>query len=191
MNSLNTMCLFTYMYIIRIIANLILSLHYHVDFHVILYIGPHVKVKVEVQVYRLISSLKTYHQTLHFTPWSLDLFILVPFQHHGEYSVLQPPFRRIALIVHIAMSFLLDIHFHLSQVMHLRVRYLAQGHNIETMRGEKHDISLTILHQTGFETARQEGTSANRCALTIVPFRSLNVHKYFILFILMTHNYST
>ena len=40
------------------------------------------KVKVNVQVYCLISSLKTYHPTLHLTPWSLDLFIRVPFQLH-------------------------------------------------------------------------------------------------------------
>ena len=39
--------------------------------------------------YSLISSLKTYHPTLHLTPWSLDLFIL-----HKEHTVLQP-FRRI------------------------------------------------------------------------------------------------
>ena len=61
-----------------------------------------------MQVYSLISSLKTYyhdHPTLHLTPWSLDLFIHVPFQLHGEHTVLQP-FRRIELIVHIAISVL-------------------------------------------------------------------------------------
>ena len=42
-----------------------------------------------VQVSGLISSLKTYHPTLHLTPWSLDLFIRVPFQLHGEHTVLQ------------------------------------------------------------------------------------------------------
>ena len=30
---------------------------------------------IKVQVYGLISSLETYH----FTPWSLDLFVRVPF----------------------------------------------------------------------------------------------------------------
>ena len=69
------------------------------------------KVKVKVQVvYSLISSLKTYHRTLHFTPWSLDLFIHVPFQLPGEYTVLQP-FRRTELIVHIAISVLPGTHF--------------------------------------------------------------------------------
>ena len=85
--------------------------------------------KVKVQVYSLISSLKTYHPTSHLTPWSLNLFIRMPFQLHGEHTVLQP-FRRIKLIVHIAISVLPGIHFHLSQVKHLRVKCLAQGHNI-------------------------------------------------------------
>ena len=42
--------------------------------------SPGKKVKVKVQVYSLILSLKTYHPTLHLTPWSLDLFIREPFQ---------------------------------------------------------------------------------------------------------------
>ena len=77
------------------------------------------QIKVKVQVYSLISSLKTYHPTLHLTPWSLDLFICVPFQLHGEHTVLQS-FRLIVLIVHIAISVLPDTYFHLSQVKHLR-----------------------------------------------------------------------
>ena len=94
----------------------------------------------------------------------------VPFQLHGEHTVLQP-FRRIELIVHIAISVLPGTHFHLSQVKHLRVpcprtQYL---NNVPGLRGEKHDISLKILHQAGFETARQAATSAERHALTIAP----------------------
>ena len=61
---------------------------------------------VKVQVY----SLKTHHPTSHFTPWSLDVFIRVPFQLHGEHTVLQP-FRRNELIVHIAFSVLPGNHF--------------------------------------------------------------------------------
>ena len=83
------------------------------------------KATVKVQVYSLISSLKTYHRTLHLTPWSLDLFIRV-------HTVLQP-FRRIEHIVHIAISVLPGTHFHLNQVKHLRVKCLGQGHNILTM----------------------------------------------------------
>ena len=87
------------------------------------------KVKIKVQVYSLISSLKTYHPTLHLTLWSLDLFIRVPFQLHREHTVLQT-FQRIELIVHIAISVLPGTHFHLSQVKHLRVKCLAQGNSI-------------------------------------------------------------
>ena len=76
--------------------------------------------KVKVQVfYSLISSLKTYHWTSHF-------------QLPGEHTVLQP-FRRIELIAHIVISVLPGTHFHLSQVKHLRVKCLAQGHNILKM----------------------------------------------------------
>ena len=90
-------------------------------------------VKIKVQVfYSLISSLKTYHRTLHFTLWSLNLFMRVPFQLPGEQTVLQP-FRRIKLIVHIAISVLPGTHFYLSQVKHLRVKCPAQGHTILTM----------------------------------------------------------
>ena len=78
-----------------------------------------------MQVYCLISSLKTYNPSLHFTPWSLDLFMRVPFKLHGDHTVLQP-FRRIELILHIALSVLPGTHFHLSQVKHLRVKCLAR-----------------------------------------------------------------
>ena len=32
------------------------------------------------------------------------------------------------------------------------------NNNVPSLRGEKNDISLKILHQTGFETARQAAT---------------------------------
>ena len=41
--------------------------------------------------------------------------------------------------------------------------------NVPILKGEKHDISMKILHQAGFETARQAATSAERHALTIAP----------------------
>ena len=120
--------------------------------------------------YSLISSLKTYRRTLHFTTWSLDLFIHMPFQLPAEHKVLQP-FRRIELIVHIAISALPGTHFHLSQVRHLRVKCLAQGHTILIMsqdrEGRKHDISLKILHQAEFEAARQAATRFNHCAMSL------------------------
>ena len=73
-----------------------------------------------VVFFSLISNLKTYHRTLHFTPWSLDLLIRVPFQLPGVHKVLQP-FRRIELIVHIAISVLPGIHFYQRQVKQLRI----------------------------------------------------------------------
>ena len=82
--------------------------------------------------YSLISSLNIYHPTLRFTSWSLDLFIRVQFQLPGEHTVLQP-FRRIELIVHIAISVPPSTHFHLIQVKRLRVKCLVQGRNILTM----------------------------------------------------------
>ena len=55
--------------------------------------------------------------------------------------------------------------------------------NVPRLRGEKHDISSKILHQAGFETARQAATSAERHALTIAPCPSLkqyatSYHKF-------------
>ena len=47
-----------------------------------------------------------------------------------------------------------------------RTRHL---NNVPRLRGEKHHISPTILHQAGFETAWQAATSAERHALTIAP----------------------
>ena len=41
--------------------------------------------------------------------------------------------------------------------------------NVPRLRVEKNDISLKILHQAGFETARQAATLAERHALTIAP----------------------
>ena len=45
--------------------------------------------------------------------------------------------------------------------------------NVPILRGEKHDISLKILHQAGFETARQVVTLAKLRALAIAPRPSL------------------
>ena len=65
-------------------------------------------IKVKMQVYSLISSISFDFTIL--TPWSLDLFIRVPSQLHGEHTILRP-FRRIELIIHIAISVLPGTHF--------------------------------------------------------------------------------
>ena len=48
--------------------------------------------------------------------------------------------------------------------------------NVPILRGDKHDISLKILHQAGFETARQPVTLAKLRALAIAPRPSLSVN---------------
>ena len=58
---------------------------------------------VKVQVYSLISSLKTYHPTFTFHPLVTGPVHSMPFQLHGEHTALQP-FRRIKLIVRITVS---------------------------------------------------------------------------------------
>ena len=45
--------------------------------------------------------------------------------------------------------------------------------NVPILRGEKHDISLKIMHQAGFETARQAVTLAKLRAQAITPRPSL------------------
>ena len=62
-----------------------------------------------MQIDILIRNLKPYQPTLQFTPWSLDLFIRVSFLILKEHTVMQA-FRRIELIVHIAISVIPDNH---------------------------------------------------------------------------------
>ena len=130
---------------------------------------PNIKVNVQSDIIRL--------YIIH--SWSLNLFIVVPFQLDGEHTVLQS-LRRIERIVHITISVLPGTHFQLSKVKHLKVNFLVQYIDttskqcpkIENMMGKKdgkHDISLKILHLAGFETARKAATSH---ALTI-SLRSL------------------
>ena len=62
-------------------------------------------------------------------------------------------------------------HLHLSEVKHVIAEYIAKGHNIETMmslRGEKHDISLHILHQAGRRTLTATNGHAKRYVLPFV-----------------------
>ena len=93
------------------------------------------------------------------------------------------PFRHQELIAQIAISVLPGTHQ--SQVQHLRVNRLSDlpkdttSNNVPIMRGEK-QISLKILHQVGFETARQAATLAKLRALAIAPRPSLCVLKPFL-----------
>ena len=106
-------------------------------------------------------------------PWSLDLFVYVPFQlpfwsiHHLQ------SFRRYELITHIAISVLpgTHLHFESSEACEGKVPCPRTQHrnNVPILKEEKHDISLKILHQVGFETTWQTVTLAKLCAPTIAP----------------------
>ena len=65
-------------------------------------------------------------------------------QLHVEHTVLQL-FWRIELIVHIIISVLPGPHLHLCHVKHLRVKCIAQGHNIETMAQHIEERNMIFL----------------------------------------------
>ena len=116
----------------------------------------------------MLCALSTYY------PWSLDLFIHVPFQ--------LPFLEHTALAVISALG-TNRTHCHLcptrysftpesSEAFEGKVPCPKTQHrnNIPILRGEKHDISLKILHQAEFETARQIVTLApcsNHCATSL------------------------
>ena len=134
----------------------------------------------------MLCALRTHYS------WSLDLFIQVLFQHPFlEHTALQP-FRRKELIADIAISVLPGTYFQLNQVKHVRVKWLAQGHSIKTMsqycegRNE-----IFLLHQAGFETARQTATSQSSTLepLRHIPLYSANTkHSYNICTTLAQHH---
>ena len=120
----------------------------------------------------MLCALHTYY------PWSLDLFIHVPFQ--------------LSFLEHTAFAAISALgtnhtHFYLCPTKYsftLESSEACEGKvpcprtqqhrkNVPILRGEKHDISLKILHQAGFETARQAVTSAKLCTLAIAPRPSL------------------
>ena len=85
-----------------------------------------------------------------------------------EHTVLQP-LRRIELIVHIAISVLPGTHFYLSQVKHLRVKCLAQGHTILTISQDWEERNMIFLSPSGIRnrtTSRDIGRAplSNHCA---------------------------
>ena len=125
-----------------------------------------------MQVYSYILGLKTYHTALHCTPWLLELLIRVLIQLHREQTVLQP-FRRIELIVYTLLSLSHQV------LIYTRVKWSIWGQSVmpkdttskQCPNIERGEISyfLKMLHQAGFETARQAATLANLHALAIAP----------------------
>ena len=70
-------------------------------------------------VYYLIFSKTTYQPTLHFTPWSLDLFIHVPFQPPWSIQPSTQSSRRLEIIVHNVISVPPYTCLHPSEVKHV------------------------------------------------------------------------
>ena len=86
----------------------------------------------------MLCALHTYY------PWSLDPLIHVPFQlAFFKHTALAGISEFAELIAHIAISALPGTNLNLSQVEHVRVKCLAQGHNIETARQA---VSMAKLH---------------------------------------------
>ena len=82
--------------------------------------------------------------------------IIIPV-HSCVISTRRSPAAISAISKHCHLYPIPGVHFHLSQVKHLRVKCLAQGHNVDKVsqdwEGEKM-MSLKILHEApGFETA--------------------------------------
>ena len=128
-----------------------------------------IKVKVKVQVYSLISSLKTYHPTLHLTPghWICSFVC-----HFNSTESIQSCSRFGALNLSYTLpSLSCSFSPESSEAFEGEVPCPRTHHlyNVPRLRGEKHYISLKILHHVGFETARQTATAAERHALTVAP----------------------
>ena len=129
-----------------------------------------------MQVYSVISRLKTYHPTLHFTP------LVTGPAHSCTISTQRKAYSPAAISAHWTYR----THCHLyptwfsfspesSEAFEGEVPFLRTQHrnNVPRLRGEKHDFSLKILQEAGFETARQEATLSKRHAL---PLRHVPIY---------------
>ena len=119
----------------------------------------------------MLCAVHTYY------PCSLDLFIHVPFQ---------PSFLEHTALAAISALGTSHTHCHLcptrysftpksSEACESTVPCPRTQHrnNVPILRGDKHDISLKMLHQAGFDTARQALTLAKLRALAIATRPSL------------------
>ena len=83
-------------------------------------------------------------------------------------SIVLQPFRRIELIVHIVIFVLYQVLTPgSSEACEVKVPCPRTQHrdNVPRLRGEEHYLSLKILRQAGFETARQASTLAKHHVL--------------------------
>ena len=122
-------------------------------------------------VYSLLSSLKIHHLTLHFFPGLSTCSFVCHF--NSTESIESCSISAHEFIVHIAIVVLPGTHFlpwsseaFEGEMPRTRIHH---RNNVPRLRGEKHDISLKIMHPAGLETERQAATLAKHHALTIVP----------------------
>ena len=132
-----------------------------------------------------------YHPTLHFIPWSLDLFIRVSIELHAKSTVLQP-FRRIAFILHIAIFVSPGNHFPLSQHGQVKpVKCLGQGHTIVTMSQNWDGRYFSkIHHQARFEPAPPGAVYRQRQSASLQPLRHVPLSRVYELYDVSVHIYS-
>ena len=133
---------------------------------------------------RFVSSLKTYYPTSDITPGMVTGPV-----HLCAISI---PRRSYSLAV-VSAHWHYRTHCHLcptrysfspesseafeSEMPCPRTQHL---NNVPTLKVEKYNISLKILHQAWFETARQAATSAERHGLTIAPYRPLWYERVYL-----------
>ena len=92
-----------------------------------------IKVMVKAQVYSLISNRKTYHPTVYFTPGHWTCSFVCHFNSTQSIQLCSNLGALSSSYIHITISVLPGTHFHLSLLKHLKVKFLAREHNIETM----------------------------------------------------------
>ena len=121
----------------------------------------------------MLCALHTYY------PWSLDLLI---------HFTISTPFLEHTALAAISALGTSRTHCHLCPTRYsftpesseacegkVSCRRTQHLNNVPILREEKHDISLKILHQAGFETARQAVTLAKLRALAIAFFDPQNM----------------
>ena len=121
----------------------------------------------------LISSEDFISRIYNISPGHWTCSFVCHFNSTESIIVLQP-FQRIELSIHIATSVLPGTHLHLSQTNLGSVKCLAQGHDVPTLKGGRHDNFLKTCTKEELNShGRMPATMAKRNALTITPHPSL------------------
>ena len=125
--------------------------------------------KKDASLYSLISILKTYQPSSHFTPWSLSHWTCSIVCHFSSTESIQ--------FCNLSAHWACRRHCHFCPTRYsfeifeseVPCPWTHHRNSVPILCAEKHDISLKILHLTGFETARQTAISAKRRAPSIAP----------------------